>query len=65
VWQYVPQGMDGHAEFGDSGPAFSCAEGALDAGPTHRLSGGRALLLISPGGGKEPGLVAMGPPVGS
>jgi hypothetical protein len=61
----MSKGMDGHAELGDSGAAFGCAEGALDAGPTHRLRGGRALLLIPPGGRKEPGLVAMGSPVGA
>ena len=61
----MPEGMDGHARFGDPGPVFGCAEGALDTGATHGGGRRRALLLIAPGGGKEPGLVAMGFPVGA
>ena len=47
------------------GTLFGFTEGALDAGPAHGLSGSRALFLITPGGGKEPGLVTVGSPVGS
>ena len=59
----MSEGMDGDAEFGDSGPLFGFAKGALDAGPADGISGGGGLLLIPPGGGKEPGLVTMGFPV--
>lgn len=57
--------MDGHASFADPGPPFGFAAGTLDAGTTHGRGCSRALFLITPGGGKEPGLVAMGFPVGS
>jgi len=38
---------------------------ALDARPTHGGGRRRTLFLIPPGGGKEPGFVPMGFPVGS
>ena len=48
---------------GNASTAFGCAEGPLDAIAAHRLSGGRTLFLIPPGGGKEPGGVLVGLPV--
>jgi hypothetical protein len=57
--------MDGHTCFGDPGTVFGCAEGALDTGATHGRGRRRAVFLIAPGGGQEPGLVTMGLPVGS
>ena len=60
-----PEGMDGHAGFGHAGPVCGGAKGALDTGATHGRGGGRALFVITAGGGKEPGLVAMGFPGGS
>jgi hypothetical protein len=61
----MSQGMDSDAHFGDTGTLFGFTEGALDTAPTHGSSRGRALLVITPGGGKEPGLVTMGFPVGA
>ena len=61
----MPEGMDGHAHFVDPGPPFGFAEGSLDTSATHGRGCGRALFLIAAGGGTEPGLVAMGFPVGS
>ena len=60
----MSEGMDGHAGFGDASTVFGCAEGTLDTGPTHGGGRCRTLLLIAPGGGKEPGLVAVSFPVG-
>jgi hypothetical protein len=59
----MAQSMDGDAHFGDPGSLFGFAEGALDTGATHRGSRRRTLGVIAPGGGKEPGRVAMGFPV--
>ena len=61
----MPEGMDGHACFGDSSPGFGFAEGALDTGAPHGRGCRRALFLIPPSGAKEPGLVPMGFPVGA
>ena len=61
----MPEGMDGHAGFGHAGPVCGFAKGALDTGATHGRGCGRALLVIPAGGGKEPGLVTGGVPVGS
>ena len=61
----MSEGMDGDAGFGDASALFGFAEGALDAGPTHRRGCRRALLVIAPGGGKEPGGVTMRFPVGT
>jgi len=61
----MSEGMDGHAHVRDPGTVFGGAEGALDTGATHGGSRRRALFLIAPGGGKEPGLVPMGFPGGS
>ena len=61
----MPEGMDGHAHFGDPGSLFGFAEGALDTGATHRGSRRRTVGVIAPGGGKEPGGVPMGFPVGA
>jgi hypothetical protein len=57
--------MDGHAGFGDSGPVFGFAEGTLDTGAPHGRGRRSAVFLIAPGGGKEPGRVPMGLPVGA
>ena len=57
--------MDSDAYFGERGPLFGFAEGALDATPTHGSSRGRALVVIAPGGGKEPGGMPMGFPRGA
>jgi hypothetical protein len=59
-----PERMHGQARFGDPSTVCGFAEGALDAISPHGFSGGRALVLIAPGGGQEPGLVAVGCPVG-
>ena len=61
----VSQGMDGHAGFGHAGTMFGCAEGALDTGPAHGHGCRRTLLLLPPGGGKEPGRVPVGFPGGT
>src|SRR5215470_7589867 len=61
----MPQGMDGHACFGDPGTVFGFTEGALDTGATHGRGSRRALLLIAPSGGKEPARVPVGFPVGA
>ena len=61
----MPQGMEGHAGFGDAGPLFGFAEGALDTGATHGRGRRRTLGVIPPGGGKEPGGVTMGFPGGA
>jgi len=61
----MPERVDGHPCFGDAGSLFGCAEGALDAGPTHRVGSRGTLLVIPPRGGKEPGFVTMGFPVGA
>src|SRR5712692_6625443 len=61
----MPEGMDGHAHFGHACTVFGCTEGALDTGPTHGGGRWRTLLLIPPGGGKEPGLVTVGFPGGA
>jgi hypothetical protein len=50
---------------GDTGSLFGFTEGALDTGVTHRGSRRRPLDVIAPGGGKEPGGVTMGSPVGA
>ena len=57
--------MDGDARFGDPGAVFGFAEGALDTGATHGGGRRRTLGVIAPGGGKEPGRVPMGFPVGA
>ena len=61
----MPEGMDGHAHFGHAGTVLSSTEGALDTGPTHRGGRRRTVVLIAPGGGKEPGLVPVGFPGGA
>jgi len=61
----MPEGRDGHAQLDDPGTLCGFTEGALDAVATHGLSCGRHALLIAAGGGKEPGLVTVGCPVGS
>jgi len=61
----MPEGRDGHAHCGHAGTSFGGTEGALDTGPTHGRGRGRTLLVLPPRGGKEPGLVPMGFPVGT
>jgi hypothetical protein len=61
----VPQRMDGAPCCGEPGSLFGGPEGALDTGATHRGGCGRALSLVAPRGGKEPGEVAVGFPVGA
>ena len=61
----MSQGMDGDAHFGNPGPVFGGTEGALDARATHGRGRRRTLGVIAPSGGKEPGLVTMGFPVGA
>ena len=58
----MPESMDGHACCGDRGPVFGGAEGALDTGATHGRGSRRAVWLIAPSGGKEPGGVTVGFP---
>jgi hypothetical protein len=57
--------MDGHAGFAHAGSLCGCAEGALDAGSTHGGGSRRTVLVIAPGGRKEPGGVTMGFPGGA
>jgi len=57
--------MDSDAHFGESGALFGFTEGALDTAPTHGSGRGRALLVIAPGGRKEPGGMPMGFPIGT
>ena len=61
----MSEGMDGDTGFGDTGALFGFAEGALDTGATHGGGRRRTLGVIPPGGGKEPGGVTMGFPVGA
>ena len=61
----MPQGMDGHTQFGNAGTLLGSTEGALDTGATHGEGRRRTLGVVSPGGGKEPGGVTMGGPVGA
>ncbi len=61
----MSEGRDGHTCLGDAGSWCGCAEGALDAGPTPGGGRHRTVLLIPPGGGKEPGVVTRGVPGGS
>jgi hypothetical protein len=61
----MAQGREGHAGCGDTGPAWGCAEGALDAVSAQGRSGGRHLPWSPPSGGPEPGGVAGGVPGGA
>jgi hypothetical protein len=61
----MSQGMDGDAHCGDSGTVFGGAAGALDPGATHGRERRRTVLGIPPRGGKEPGGVTRGFPVGA
>jgi hypothetical protein len=61
----MPQGMDSDAHFRDPGPVLSGAEGALDPGAAHGGGCRRTLVVIAPGGGKEPGGMPMGLPGGA
>lgn len=58
----MSEGRQSTAEFGNAGPLCGFAAGALDPGPTPGKSGGRAVLVIAPGGGEEPGgMTGCGP----
>jgi hypothetical protein len=61
----MAEGMDGDAHFADPGALFGFAKGPLDTGATHGESRRWTLGVIAPGGGKEPGGVAMGFPIGA
>ena len=61
----MSQGRDGHAGFGQASTGCGGAAGALDPGPTHGGGRRRTVLVIAPGGGKEPGRVTMGFPGGA
>jgi hypothetical protein len=61
----LPEGMDGHAHFGNASPGFGCADGALDTAATHGGTSRRTLWVLSPGGGQEPGRVTLGCPGGA
>ena len=61
----MSEGRAGHTCFGEAGAVFGCAEGALDAGPTPGGGRGRTVVVIPPGGGKEPGCVPRGLPGGA
>jgi len=61
----MSEGVDGAPGFGDTGALFGFAESALDTGATHGGGRRRTLGVIPPGGGKEPGGVPMGFPVGA
>jgi hypothetical protein len=60
-----PQGMDGHAGCGNASSLLGLAAGPLDTGAPHGGGRRRALVVIAPGGGQEPGLVTRGLPGGS
>lgn len=61
----MPQGMDGDAGFRNFRTLLSLAEGALDAVSAHGFGGGCHLFLVTAGGGKEPGRIAVGLPGGA
>jgi hypothetical protein len=61
----MAEGRDGHAHLSDPGTVCGGAEGALDTGATHGEGRRRALVLMAPGGGQEPGRVPMGFPGGA
>lgn len=57
--------MDGDTCFGDASALFGGTEGPLDTGATHGGCRCRTLGVIPPSGGKEPGGMTMGFPVGT
>ncbi len=61
----MPEGRDGHAGCGDPGTVCGSAEGALDTGAPQGRGSRRAVLLIAPSGGQEPGRVTGGFPGGA
>src|SRR6266851_8215501 len=61
----MSEGMDGDTCLGDPGSLCGGPEGALDTGATHGGGRRRTLGVIAPSGGKEPGGVTMGFPVGA
>jgi hypothetical protein len=61
----LPQGVDGRAPWGNAGALCGCAEGALATGATQRGGCGRTVSLVAPRGGKEPGGVTVGLPIGA
>jgi hypothetical protein len=61
----MSQGRAGPAGLGHARPVFGVAKGALDTGTTPGRGRRRALVVMAPRGGQEPGLVAMSVPVGA
>ena len=61
----MPQGRDGHAHCGESGPVFGGTAGALAPGATHGGGRRRTWAVIAPSSGEEPGGVPMGCPGGA
>ena len=61
----MPERMEGHARFGDTGTALGFTEGALEAVSTHGRSGRRAVFVSTPSGREAPGWLAVGCPGGS
>jgi len=57
--------MDGHTQFGNASAVFGDAEGALDTRATHRGGRRRTVVLIPPGGGKDPGRIPVSFPGGA
>ena len=57
-------GMDGDPGFGDAGSLSGGTEGTLDTGAAHGGGRCRTVGVIAPGGGKAPGGVPVGFPVG-
>jgi hypothetical protein len=59
------EGVDGDAHFGHAGTGCGGPEGALDTGATHGRGRDRTVVVIAPGGGKEPGGMPRGFPGGA
>ena len=60
----MPEGRDGHPQFGNASAVCGDAEGALDTRATPRGGRHRTVVVIPPGGGKEPGRIPVGFPGG-
>jgi hypothetical protein len=61
----MPAGMEGDAGCGNPGAVCGWAAGALDTGPAPGRGSRRAVLVLTPGGRKEPGVLPMGCPGGA
>jgi hypothetical protein len=55
----VAEGMHADLAFHDATALLGCAEGTVDAAAMHGFGGGCQGLLITSGGGKEPGRMAV------